>query len=47
MAVSTSTLALPDLPEDGTPFVAVGETATDEQVWYTEQLLEGIDGLSQ
>lgn len=33
--------------QDGTVFVADGETATDEQVWYTEQLLEGIDGLSQ
>lgn len=32
--------------QDGTPFVAEGESATDEQVWYTEQLLQGIEGSS-
>lgn len=32
--------------QDGTAYVAEGATATDEQIWYTEQLLEGIDGVS-
>jgi simple sugar transport system substrate-binding protein len=32
--------------QDGTEYVAAGETATDEQIWYTEQLLEGIEGTS-
>jgi simple sugar transport system substrate-binding protein len=32
--------------QDGTVFVADGAVATDEQVWYTEQLLEGIEGQS-
>lgn len=32
--------------QDGTPFVAAGETADDQKVWYTEQLLEGIEGQS-
>ena len=30
--------------QDGTPFLADGEKATDQQVWYAETLLEGIDG---
>jgi simple sugar transport system substrate-binding protein len=32
--------------QDGSPWLADGETATDEQVWYTEQLLEGMEGAS-
>lgn len=32
--------------QDGTEFVADGEVATPEQIWYSEQLLEGIEGLS-
>ncbi len=32
--------------QDGSTFLAEGETATDFQVWYTEQLLEGIEGAS-
>jgi simple sugar transport system substrate-binding protein len=32
--------------QDGSVFVADGEVATDEQIWYTEQLLEGIVGES-
>lgn len=33
--------------QDGTEFVAEGEVATDEQIWYTEQLLEGMEGASE
>ncbi|WP_420628460.1 BMP family lipoprotein [Candidatus Leptofilum sp.] len=33
--------------QDGSAYVADGETATDEQIWYTEQLLEGIIGASE
>ncbi|MCI0709058.1 MAG: BMP family ABC transporter substrate-binding protein [Chloroflexi bacterium] len=33
--------------QDGTEFVAEGEVATDEQIWYTEQLLEGMTGASE
>ena len=33
--------------QDGTEFVAAGASATDEQIWYTEQLLEGIEGKSE
>ncbi len=32
--------------QDGTPFLKAGEKATDQQVWYMEQLLEGIEGVS-
>ena len=32
--------------QDGTAFLADGETATDFQVWYMPQLLEGMVGLS-
>jgi simple sugar transport system substrate-binding protein len=32
--------------QDGSVFVADGERATDQQIWYTEQLLEGIEGAS-
>lgn len=32
--------------QDGTVFVADGETADDNKIWYTEQLLEGIVGQS-
>ena len=30
--------------QDGSPFLGNGEVATDQQVWYLGQLLEGIDG---
>jgi simple sugar transport system substrate-binding protein len=33
--------------QDGTPFVQAGETASDEQVWYMEQLLKGMKGPSK
>jgi simple sugar transport system substrate-binding protein len=33
--------------QDGTPFLADGEVATDEQIWYMQQLLEGMEGPSQ
>jgi simple sugar transport system substrate-binding protein len=33
--------------QDGSAFVAEGEVATDEQIWYTEQLLEGMEGASE
>ena len=33
--------------QDGSPWLAEGETATDQQIWYTKQLLEGIDGASE
>lgn len=32
--------------QDGTNYLADGVVATDEQVWYMPQLLEGIDGQS-
>jgi simple sugar transport system substrate-binding protein len=32
--------------QDGSPFVKAGQTATDKQIWYMEQLLQGIDGQS-
>ena len=32
--------------QDGTPYLADGEKATAQQVWYTKQLLEGIKGPS-
>lgn len=33
--------------QDGSPYLGEGETATDEQIWYTEQLLEGMEGASR
>ncbi len=32
--------------QDGTPFLRAGEVATDQQVWYMKQLLEGMAGQS-
>lgn len=32
--------------QDGTTYLEAGEEATDEQIWYTPQLLEGIEGQS-
>ncbi|NTW03408.1 MAG: BMP family ABC transporter substrate-binding protein, partial [Oscillochloris sp.] len=32
--------------QDGTPFVAEGATADDKTIWYSEQLLEGMEGQS-
>ena len=32
--------------QDGSVFVAAGETANDETIWFTEQLLQGIEGQS-
>ncbi|GAB4447318.1 MAG: BMP family ABC transporter substrate-binding protein [Chloroflexi bacterium OHK40] len=32
--------------QDGTVFVAEGEVADDQTIWYTEQLLQGIEGQS-
>lgn len=33
--------------QDGTAYLADGEVATDLQIWYLPQLLEGMEGLSQ
>ncbi len=33
--------------QDGTPYLADGEVATDEQIWYMHQLLEGMEGPSE
>lgn len=33
--------------QDGTPFLADGEKATDQQIWYLGQLLEGMEGVSE
>jgi simple sugar transport system substrate-binding protein len=33
--------------QDGTEFLAEGETATDVEIWYLPQLLEGIEGRSE
>ena len=33
--------------QDGTPFVKAGKTASDKQIWYMEQLLEGMSGQSR
>ncbi len=30
--------------QDGSPYLKSGETATDKQIWYMEQLLAGIEG---
>lgn len=32
--------------QDGSVFLKDGETATDQQIWYMEQLLKGMDGQS-
>ncbi|WP_316897772.1 BMP family ABC transporter substrate-binding protein [Pseudodesulfovibrio indicus] len=32
--------------QDGTPFLKAGEKGSDKQIWYMEQLLEGMEGLS-
>jgi simple sugar transport system substrate-binding protein len=32
--------------QDGTPWLAAGESASDQDLWYTEQLLEGVAGAS-
>jgi simple sugar transport system substrate-binding protein len=32
--------------QDGTPYLADGEVASDQQVWYLPQLLEGMQGQS-
>ena len=32
--------------QDGKPFVKGGQTASDKQIWYMEQLLQGIDSQS-
>jgi simple sugar transport system substrate-binding protein len=32
--------------QDGTPYLADGEVATDLQIWYLPQLLEGMEGQS-
>ena len=33
--------------QDGSPWLAEGETATPQQIWYTKQLLEGVTGASE
>lgn len=32
--------------QDGSPYLADGEVATDQQIWYLPQLLEGMEGQS-
>ncbi len=31
--------------QDGTPFLGAGETASEFQIWYSDQCLEGINGV--
>ena len=33
--------------QDGSSFLGAGEEATDEQIWYMAQLLEGMEGPSE
>jgi basic membrane lipoprotein Med (substrate-binding protein (PBP1-ABC) superfamily) len=33
--------------QDGTEYIAEGATATDEEIWYLPQLLEGMEGPSE
>lgn len=33
--------------QDGTEYVPAGEVATDEEIWYLPQLLEGMEGPSE
>jgi simple sugar transport system substrate-binding protein len=33
--------------QDGTEYIAEGATATDDEIWYLPQLLEGMDGPSE
>jgi simple sugar transport system substrate-binding protein len=33
--------------QDGSVYLAAGEVATDEQIWYTPKLLAGMEGLSE
>jgi simple sugar transport system substrate-binding protein len=33
--------------QDNSPFLKEGEVATDKQIWYMPQLLQGMTGLSQ
>lgn len=33
--------------QDGTEFIAAGQTATYEEIWYLPQLLEGMEGASE
>ncbi len=33
--------------QDGSVFLSSGESASDEQIWYMPQLLEGMEGLSE
>lgn len=47
LAAGLNLFAGPLYYQDGTEFVAAGATPTDEQLWYTEQLLAGIDGPSE
>ncbi|MDX9992805.1 MAG: BMP family ABC transporter substrate-binding protein [Anaerolineales bacterium] len=32
--------------QDGSPFLSEGQTASDQQIWYLQQLLEGMEGQS-
>ena len=44
---SVELFAGPLVLQDGTTYVADGEVATDQQVWYFPGLLEGIDGTAE
>jgi simple sugar transport system substrate-binding protein len=44
---SIDLLAGPLNYQDGTEFIPAGRSATDEELWYTQQLLEGMIGTSQ
>ena len=44
---SVELFAGPLVLQDGTEYVAEGEVATDEQVWYFPDLLEGVDGVAE
>ena len=33
--------------QDGTAYIADGAVATDDEIWYLPQLLEGMEGASE
>ena len=47
MASGTSVWTGPINLQDGSEYIAAGAVATDEQIWYLPQLLEGMEGPSE
>jgi simple sugar transport system substrate-binding protein len=37
----------PIVLQDGTEYVPEGEVASDQQIWYLPQLLQGMEGPSE